>query len=261
VTFNNQVVRILQSRCQTCHHTGGIAPFPLVTYEDAHANRVNIVVQTSQRRMPPWHVDSSCAAYEDDPSLTTQEIETFARWVSAGAPRGDAADLPPPLTFPDGWQLGEPDEILTMSESFTPDYSEGDVYRCFVLPTGFAEDKFVSAVEVSPGVREMVHHVILFVDANGASPALDERDPGPGYPCFGGPGFEVSLTSSGLGGWVPGNRPRRLPTGWECPCRGARGSSCRCTTASAARCRRPTNLPSRCTSREEPCESGCSSRP
>lgn len=213
VTFNNQVVRILQARCQTCHRTGGIAPFPLLTYQDAFANRVNIALQTSQRKMPPWHVDSSCAAYEDDPSLSTQEIEMLSRWVSTGAPEGDPQDLPAPLTFPDTWQLGAPDQILTMPEPLTPDFTGGDVYRCFVLPTGLADNKYVSAVEVSPGVREMVHHVILFLDTGGAARQLDERDPGPGYTCFGGPGFEVSITAAGLGGWVPGNRPRRLPDG------------------------------------------------
>ena len=217
VTFSNQVVRILQDRCQTCHRTGGIAPFSLTSYGDAYENRDKIVEQTSQRLMPPWHVDSSCAAYEDDPSLTVAQIDTFARWVAAGAPQGDPRDLPPARTFPDGWELGTPDHVLTMPEAMTPDFTNGDVYRCFVLPTSFGEDRYVSAVEVSPGVREMVHHVILFVDANGAAPALDARDAGPGYSCFGGPGFEVSLASSGLGGWVPGNRPRRLPDGVGMP--------------------------------------------
>ena len=146
VTFNNQVVRILQARCQTCHRPGGIAPFSLVSYGDAFVNRVNIVLQTSQRRMPPWHVNAACAAYEDDPSLTQAEIDTFARWVSAGAPQGDPRDLPEPRVFPDGWELGPPDSVLTMAEPMTPRFDGGDVYRCFVLPTSFPEDRFVSAV-------------------------------------------------------------------------------------------------------------------
>jgi hypothetical protein len=213
VTFSNQVVRILQTHCQTCHRTGGIAPFPLVSYGDAFANRANIALQTSQGNMPPWHVDSSCARYADDPSLTAQEIETLSRWVSAGAPQGDPRDLPPERTFPDGWELGSPDRVLTMPEPMTPDFSNGDVYRCFVLPTGLSEDRFVSAAEVAPGVRQMVHHVLLFVDTGDTARQLDEREPGPGYTCFGGPGFDLSLTSPGLGGWAPGNRPRPLPDG------------------------------------------------
>ncbi len=223
VTFNNQVVRILQARCQTCHRPGGIAPFSLVSYGDAFVNRVNIVKQTSERHMPPWHVDSSCAPFEDDPSLTEQEIGTLARWVSSGAPQGDPSDLPEPRIFPDGWELGPPDQVLTMPEPMTPDFKDGDVYRCFVLPTGFSEDRFVSAVEVTPGSRKMVHHVILFVDTSGAARRLDEAEAGPGYKCFGGPGFDVSATSASLGGWVPGNRPRPLPDGVGMPL--PRGSS------------------------------------
>jgi hypothetical protein len=180
-------------------------------------NRVNIALQTSQRKMPPWHVDSSCAAYEDDPSLTEQEIDTLARWVATGAPQGDPRDLPEPRTFPDGWELGPPDQVLTMPEPMTPDFKNGDVYRCFVLPTGLSEDRFVSAVEVTPGSRRMVHHVILFVDTSGAARRLDEAEAGPGYTCFGGPGFDVSVTAASLGGWVPGNRPRPLPDGVGMP--------------------------------------------
>lgn len=213
VTFSNQVVRILQARCQTCHRTGGIAPFPLVSYGDAFANRANIALQTSQRKMPPWHVDSSCAEYMGDPSLTAQEIETLSRWVAVGAPQGDPRDLPPARTFPDGWELGTPDQVLAMNEPVTPDFTNGDVYRCFVMPSGLSQDRFVSAVEVAPGVRPMVHHVILFIDTTGAARQLDDRDPGPGYTCFGGPGFDISLTSPGLGGWAPGNSPRPLPAG------------------------------------------------
>ncbi|HZI67835.1 MAG TPA: ascorbate-dependent monooxygenase [Thermoanaerobaculia bacterium] len=217
VTFSNQVVRILQARCQACHRTGGIAPFSLTSYGDAFVNRVNIVLQTSQRHMPPWHVDSSCAAYEDDPSLTQAEIDALARWVSAGAPQGDPRDLPEPRVFPDGWELGPPDSVLTMPEPMTPDFKDGDVYRCFVLPTSFPEDRFVSAVEVAPGSRRMVHHVILFVDTAGGARQLDAAQAGPGYTCFGGPGFDVSATSASLGGWVPGNRPRPLPDGVGMP--------------------------------------------
>ena len=218
ITFSNQVVRIFQAHCQTCHRTGGIAPFSLVSYGDAYENRDRIVEQTSLRKMPPWHVDSTCTAYEDDPSLTAQEIEILSRWVAAGAPQGDLRDLPPERTFPDGWELGPPDQVVTMSEPMTPDFGSGDVYRCFVLPTGLSSDKYVAAVEVVPGSRRMVHHVILFVDSSGtAARQLDARDPGPGYTCFGGPGFDVSLAASTLGGWAPGNTPHRLPDGVGMP--------------------------------------------
>ena len=214
VTFNREVVRILQNNCQKCHHEGDIAPFPLMTYQDAYGHRYQILTQTSSRRMPPWHVSSACAAYEDDPSLTRSDIKTFSDWVAQGALEGDPADLPAPLTFSPGWKLGDPDQVLTMPQAFTPDFSKGDVYRCFVLPTGITEDRYVSAVEIAPGSRALVHHVLLFVDTGTTAADLDAKDPGPGYTCFGGPGFTPLYN---LGGWAPGNTPRLLPDGIGMP--------------------------------------------
>lgn len=214
ITFNKEIVRILQDNCQKCHHEGDIAPFPLMSYQDAFTHRVQIVTQTSSRTMPPWHVRSTCAAYEDDPSLSDADIQTLSKWVEQGAPEGDPKDLPAPLTFSSSWKLGEPDEVMTMSQPYTPDFSRGDIYRCFVLPTGLTEDRYVSAVEISPGSRAMVHHIILFVDTGNSARDLDAKEPGPGYTCFGGPGFTAAYN---LGGWVPGNAPRPLPDGIGMP--------------------------------------------
>ena len=210
VTFNGQIVRLLQRSCQGCHHDGGVAPFPLMTYRDAFDHRAQIQTVTSTRRMPPWKADSSCSSFEGNSFLSDGELKMVERWVAAGAPEGDAHDLPPPLVFSDGWELGTPDLVLTMAHPFLPDFAQGDVYRCFVLPTGIAEQKYLRAVEVSPGNRAMVHHVLLFADTTQASAGKDGADGQPGYPCFGGPGFDAV---SPLGGWVPGIRAVALPDG------------------------------------------------
>jgi hypothetical protein len=212
-TFNKEVVRILQGNCQKCHHDGGIGPFPLVTYADVFSHKNDIVFMTSARKMPPWHVASACNAFEGDPSLSADDVATLSKWVAAGGPEGNAADLPAPLTFPATWSLGDPDLTLSMPESFKANFNTGDVYRCFVLPTGLTEDRYARAVEILPGARKMVHHVILFLDTSGTAQKLDDADPGPGYSCFGGPGFSVSATAPSLGGWAPGNQPRFLPDG------------------------------------------------
>jgi hypothetical protein len=148
--------------------------------------------------------------------LPDEDIETIARWVDAGAPEGDPQNLPPPLEFPDGWALGQPDTILEPAVDYSPDPQGSDIYRCFTMPTNFTEDRWVSAVEIRPGNRAIVHHVLVFIDRTGVSVQLDEADPGPGYTCFGGPGF---LPSGGLGGWAPGARPQVLPdgVGWLVP--------------------------------------------
>lgn len=213
VTFSREIVRILQARCQTCHREGGIAPFALETYADAFAHASAMAFMTSHRLMPPWHVDRACAPYKDDPSLTEQEIAAFTLWKDAGAPEGDRAALPLPRTFSNDWQVGPPDLALPMPEAYTPPFQGHDIYRCFVLPTHEAETRWVSSAEVLPGSRAMVHHVLLFLDTTGVSEQLDAAEPGPGYTCFGGPGFTPSADAGSLGGWVPGNKPPVLPDG------------------------------------------------
>jgi mono/diheme cytochrome c family protein len=213
VTFNKEIARLFQASCQKCHRDGGIGPYALVTYADAYAHKNEILVSTTQRKMPPWHVSSSCTAFEDDPSLSAADIDTITKWVQSGAPEGDPKDLPPPVTFPSDWSLGTPDLVLSMPEAFKPNFNTGDVYRCFVLPANQTEDRFARAVEIQPGARRMVHHVILYLDTSGQAKKLDDADPGPGYSCFGGPGFNVNALAPTLGGWAPGNQPRFLPDG------------------------------------------------
>jgi hypothetical protein len=214
-TFSNEVVRIFQQHCQTCHHEGDVAPFSLVTYQEAKPWAHLIKLMTSTKQMPPWKPSDGCGDFEDRRALSDHEIETIAKWVDAGAPEGDRTKLPAPLDFGGGWALGQPDLVLASAEAYTPPAGT-DTYRCFTIPTGLVTDTWVAAVDTHPGDRETVHHVLSFIDATGASVALDEAEPGPGYTCFGGPGFPLPGT---LGGWAPGSRPLALPpdTGFELP--------------------------------------------
>jgi hypothetical protein len=210
-TFDKEVVRILQQNCQSCHHTGDIAPFSLMTYNDAFSHAQDMKSMTSARLMPPWKPVTGCSEFDQARVLTPKDIETIARWADGGAPEGNSADLPKPLNFDSGWVLGPPDLVASNAETYTPPAS-GDMYRCFTMPAHTSETKFISAIDIHPGDRKTVHHVIAFVDATGASEALDNADPQPGYTCFGGPGFTItSLDSATLGGWAPGSRPVMLP--------------------------------------------------
>ncbi|MGH7186246.1 MAG: hypothetical protein ACREIB_08230, partial [Pseudomonadota bacterium] len=131
------------------------------------------------------------------------EIDTIVAWVDGGAPEGNAADLPAPLEFSGGWPQGEPDLVVAPDVSYTPPVGRGDVYRCFSIPTAARGDRFIRAVDVRPGNRKIVHHVVAYADPAGVSARLDEQEAGAGYTCFGGPGFD---TSDILGTWVPGQR-------------------------------------------------------
>ncbi|MFN0121823.1 MAG: hypothetical protein ACKV2V_15120 [Blastocatellia bacterium] len=201
-TFNKEVVRILQKNCQTCHHPGDIGPMSLMNYQDASAIARSIKAVTQSKRMPPWKPVAGCGDFQDSRALSNEDIATLASWADAGAPEGNPADMPPPLTFNDNWPLGTPDLVLTPDEEYTPPVS-GDMYRCFTIPTELRGDRLVSAIDVKPGNRRIVHHVIAYLDPTGASLALDQKDPGPGYTSFGGPGFS---NNSILGGWAPGGR-------------------------------------------------------
>jgi hypothetical protein len=209
-TFNKEVVRIFQQNCQSCHHTGYIAPFALTTYEEAkpYAQAIKYAVQS--RVMPPWKAAQGCGSFFDERILSNSDIEILSKWADAGAPEGDKADLPAPISFNSSWGLGEPDLELKSPEPYELGPTGDDVYRCFVLPKVFEEDKYVTAVEVLPDKAEVVHHVLLFIDGKGTSVKLDDADPGPGYTSFGGPGF---TPTGGLGGWAPGNIPRFSPKG------------------------------------------------
>ncbi|HEX6177273.1 MAG TPA: ascorbate-dependent monooxygenase [Thermoanaerobaculia bacterium] len=208
-TFSNEVVRIFQQHCQSCHRDGDIAPFALTTYEEARPWAQAIKFMTSTRRMPPWKPVAGCGDFADERRLTDAEIETIAKWVDGGAPEGNRAQLPAPLPHNSAWTLGEPDAIFSYPVAYMPPAS-GDTYRCFTVPTNLAQDAYVSGIDVQPGDRGSVHHVIAFIDPNGASVALDEADPAPGYSCFGDPGFELTADAT-LGGWAPGYRAFKLP--------------------------------------------------
>lgn len=208
-TFSNEVVRIFQTHCQSCHHQGDIAPFSLTTYREAAPWAHAIKFMTATRKMPPWKPAAGCGDFADARGLSAEQIATIGRWVDAGAPEGDRSQLPPPLDFDSGWSLGAPDLVVSYPEPYTAPSSE-DMYRCFTIPTNQTVDRYIAGIDVHPGDRGSVHHVIAFLDTTGQSATLDAADPQPGYRCFGGPGFDLTADAT-LGGWAPGYRAFTLP--------------------------------------------------
>ncbi len=206
-TYSNEVSRIFQQHCQSCHRPEEIAPFSLLTYADAKSHAAAIEYKVSHKEMPPWKAAAACGEFEGSRVLTPAEIKTVTDWVKAGAPEGDPRELPVPLTFDSSWTLGTPDLTLRTPVYVAP--SNKDTYRCFPID-GPVDARFVSAMDVRPGNRETVHHVIAYLDTTGASATLDAKDAEPGYECFGGPGFSTTGT---LGGWAPGARADKLPDG------------------------------------------------
>jgi hypothetical protein len=213
VTYSKEISRLYQAKCQSCHRAGDIAPFALDSYGAAATWGEDIQRVVREKIMPPWKPVDAQGMFKNDFSLTEEDRQTILDWYLAGAPEGDAADLPEPAPDTGEWQLGEPDAVIQMPELYNVPRRK-DIYRCFVVPTGFDEDVWLKSVQVVPGNRQVVHHVILYLDETGRSAELDAMDEEPGYECFGGPGDGIQLGAGTMaGGWVPGTRVGLLPDG------------------------------------------------
>lgn len=224
VTFYRDVLPIVQKSCQECHRPGAVGPFALMTYKQAVNWAEDIKQYTQERKMPPWKPVEG-PAFHNERKLADKDIATLAAWVDGGTPQGNPKDAPPPRKFVAGWQLGQPDLVLTMPEEMIVGPSGPDLFRCFVLPTHLSEDKFVTAVEVRAGNSRIVHHTLNFFDTSGKGRELEKKareeketeqgDRGPGYSSAMGLGFRPTAGQvGGLGGWAPGNLPHRLPHGY-----------------------------------------------
>jgi mono/diheme cytochrome c family protein len=218
VTFSEHVAPILYDNCVTCHRAGEVAPFPLITFEDAVKRGKSLVKVTESRVMPPWHAAHGYGEFADERRLTDAQIATIHDWVDGGMPRGDAAKMPALPTFVDGWRLGTPDLVLEMAEPFEIPAAGPDIYRNFVLPTGLTEDRWVRAIEYRPGTRTVVHHSLFQYIRGGAAAKLVNADGQPGYrgamPVAFVPGF---APAGELGAWAVGGTPRSLPEGLALP--------------------------------------------
>lgn len=210
ITYTRDIAPILYQNCAECHREGEVAPFPLVTYDDAAKRAHLIEAVTASRYMPPWKADPQPCAFVGERRLTDDELAAIKSWAIRGAPEGNAADLLALPSYPSTWRLGRPDVVLQPSAPYHLAADGSDVYRCFVLPTASNEDRFLSAVEIHPGNGHVVHHVIVYLDSSGRARQLAGNDPSHSYTSFGGPGFPPS---GAIGGWVPGDDTKKLPDG------------------------------------------------
>ena len=203
-TFNKDIAPILYENCATCHRPGEVAPFSLLSYQDA-AKRAGLIATVTQKRyMPPWKPEPGYGDFDHVRRLTDSQIAKIQEWATTGAPEGDAADKPAVPTFPTGWQAGEPDQVLEMSAPYQLAADGPDRFWCFVLPMKLDSESYVSGAEFRPGNPRVVHHALVFLDTTGTARRRASSSGGSGYPCFGGVGF------SGAGlvmGWAPGYTP------------------------------------------------------
>lgn len=195
-TFYRDVLPVLQAHCQECHRPGEVAPMPFLTYSQVRPWAKAIRTAVATRKMPPWFADPCCGKFSNDRSLSDVERDTLSRWADSGAPPGDPRDAPPPRAWLDGWNLPEaPSKILGMAHPFEVPTQGAVEYQYFIVPTGFTTDRWVTAAEVRPGNRSVVHHIVVYI-----------REPGDTWSH--GPTKADMLTI-----YTPGSTPDLLPSG------------------------------------------------
>ncbi len=190
-TYAKDVAPILNKNCVVCHRPGEAVPMALTSYDLARPWAKSIREMVESRQMPPWHADPSIGEWENDRRLSDRDVTTIVRWIDQGTPRGNPEETPEPPTFTSDWKIGEPDIVFTAFTQTLPAELE-DEYRYVFVPTGFKEDRWISAAEIRPGNMNVVHHVIVFT-----------ADVAQGRNGLGG----------SLGGFAPGSPPLMLDKG------------------------------------------------
>jgi thiol-disulfide isomerase/thioredoxin len=202
VTYHNRISRIIQDNCMTCHRAEGIAPFALETYREVYGYRGMIRFVVESNRMPPWTASPEHGEWSNDRSLSAADRRDLLQWIQAGAPEGDPADAPAPRHFAGGWNIGQPDTIIEIPQSFAVP-AEGVVdYQYMYVKTNFAEDRWIKAMEIRPTVPQVVHHVLVFLE-----------EPGVLLQQGGVTGFFAAMAPGYPGDIYPANTAKRLPAG------------------------------------------------
>ena len=194
----------------------------LLQYEDARKWAAAIKEAVALRKMPPWFADPQHGQFANDRRLTQEQIDTITAWVETGKKEGNPEDAPKPLTFTEGWVIGKPDAVIEMPNAVEVPASGKVDYTYIVVPTGFTEDKWIERVEVRPGDRGVVHHIVMLVRPPGGRYMSDAK---PGIPFVPKPdeiphreqtnrgSFQFAGTVEMIGVYVPGGLPYEVGPG------------------------------------------------
>ena len=194
VTYSQQISRLFQGRCVSCHRDGEIAPFPLTSYEEVQGWGETIREVVAENRMPPWLANPEYGKFSNDCRLSGAEKQLIYDWLDAGAPEGDRSQLPEPRAFSVGWQISPPDQVIFIADQPVDVPAEGVVkYQHFLVDPGFKEDRWIKAAECRPGNRSVVHHIVVNFIPPGAKP-------------------RIGLNGATVG-FAPGIPPVRMPDG------------------------------------------------
>jgi mono/diheme cytochrome c family protein len=207
-TFNKHIAPIIYKNCSACHRPGEAAPFPLLSYQEVARKGRTIAKTTASHVMPPWKAEPASYPYRDERRLKPEEIDLIQSWVKRGMPEGVADDRIEPPAFASAWRLGEPDLLVEMPAPYHVPADGPDIYRNIAIPLGLTEDKWVTAIDMKPSARAVVHHVLYFADGSGRAHEKPQQGSEPGFS-----GMRAGGASISLGGWAVGAQPNFLPEG------------------------------------------------
>lgn len=198
-TYHRDIAPILRRRCVECHRSGQIAPFELLEYKKVAGWAEMIAEVVDEGRMPPWHAAPGEFHFQNDRKLSAEEKQTIYDWVAAGAPEGEKVEAKSKSEWTTDWQLSrEPEYSAKITSRPIRVRATGSVrYQYFSIDPKFTEDKWVSEIELKPGNRAVVHHILMFSGSRGD---IDRK--------FGGGARSFD------GGYVPGQRAMRFPPGY-----------------------------------------------
>lgn len=211
-TYYDDVQPLLEQHCVKCHYEGGVAPFSLTSYEDAHGKANLMSQEVAARRMPPWGAQDSAECsppfgWQGDERLTDDEISLLRRWALTGAPAGD---LPTETSYAIATNLSslaEPTFDLAPLTPYLPP-TDRDDFRCFVLEIPELDaGAYISGVDVVPGDRRIVHHATVWSDPDGI--AAQRAEPDGSFECR-DINFAPDARLSWLISWAPGAKPLEL---------------------------------------------------
>jgi hypothetical protein len=168
VTFNKDILPILQKNCQTCHRPGEDVPMPLLSYDQARPWAKAIKTAVITRKMPPWFADPTIGHFQNDRTLSAADVNTLAAWADNGAPEGNSKDRPAPLTFHEGWNIN-PDVVIEMPNDFKVPARGTVDYQYILVKGNFTEDVWVRESEMRAGNPKLVHHMKAWIRPLGSS--------------------------------------------------------------------------------------------
>lgn len=208
ITYNRDIAPIVNANCVNCHRKGAIAPFSLLGYKNAERRSMMIKFASESLYMPIWKPTQNYGEFRDEHFLSDYQIELIEKWEQAGSPEGlEQEKIPEPTFSKLDWVHGKPDKVIEMKEKYIVPAKGEDVYRYFVIPDVFTEDKIIKALDFKPGATAVVHHVIFLLDYSGKARELDKKDKAPGFSVFDQDGFMQYQGVFAFGGWTPGTDP------------------------------------------------------